>query len=238
MISQMCLEDIEALKSEGLEPTPSDIIRLNALACKYERQKSKFAFADAYSLPRIATIADGVWFRQPTIGHEIWLDKVSRFADIKDYDTVLALNAYALSRDSSELPDGDDIASVKKALEEYTSSMSCYMKDQIFAALDYVKNGLHEDDELPERKKKDDGSEDILECIAIGVMHEAQAVMWGMTAAELKRLTRSQVEALVHKAYELHGWQMKGDEQSALGDYYVTLDCIRERLAAKKEYSK
>lgn len=59
--------------------------------------------------------------------------------------------------------------------------------------------------------------------------------MWGMTAAELKNLTRSQAEAMTAKAYELHGWEMKGGLKKALADYYMTLDCIRERLAAKKE---
>ena len=206
MISQMCLEDIEQMKRDGLEPTPSDIIKLNALACKFEQQKSRFAFADAYSLPRVAAIADGVWFRQPTIGHEIWLDKVARFVDMDDYNTVLALNAYALSRDYDRLPDGDDVASVQTALDDFLKSMSGYMKEQIYAAIDYVKNGIDANDELPESKKKDNSTVDRLDCIAIGVMHEAQAVMWGMTAAELKKMTRSQVQAMTHKAYELHGW--------------------------------
>lgn len=170
----MAIEDIEALKHDGLEPTPTDIIRLNALACKYEQQKSKFAFADAYSLPRVAAIADGIWFRQPTLGHEIWLDKVARYVDMSDYGTVLAVNAYALSRDQCELPNADDIATVHKAVEEYAKTMSGYMHSQIFAALDYVKNDLVANDEYAERKSKDnDEDAELLECIAIGVLHEA-----------------------------------------------------------------
>ena len=241
----MAIEDIESMKREGLEPTPRDIVKLNALACKYERAKAKYSFSDAYSLPRIATIADGVWFRQPTIGHEIWLDKVMRFIDDNDYSTVLAVNAYALSRDWSELPDADDIATVKKAVEEYTKTMSGYMRPQIFAAIYYVKNGMLAEDEQPEHLdkhdetdedgEKDDGEDGSpYDCIALGRLHEAQAVLWGVSPEYIRSLTRSQLAVLVERAYELHGWDVQGDTKRALSDYYMTLDAIRDRLSSTK----
>lgn len=74
MVSEMAMEDIEQMKREGLEPTPRDIIRLNALALKYERAKSKDVGMSLYQLPRVAFIDSKTWFRQPTIGHEIWFD--------------------------------------------------------------------------------------------------------------------------------------------------------------------
>ena len=76
MTSKMAIEDIEQMQAEGLKPTVKDIIRLNALAMKFERAKSKNAGSSIYLLPRVAFISDKVWFRQPTIGHEIWLSKV------------------------------------------------------------------------------------------------------------------------------------------------------------------
>lgn len=74
MTSEMAVEDIEQMQAEGLKPTVKDIIRLNALALKYERAKSRNAGNTMYLMPRVAFIDDKTWFRQPTIGHELWFD--------------------------------------------------------------------------------------------------------------------------------------------------------------------
>lgn len=77
MTSEMAVEDIEQMQADGLKPTVKDIIRLNALALKYERAKSRNADNSLYLMPRVAAIDSKHVFRQPTIGHEIWFDKVS-----------------------------------------------------------------------------------------------------------------------------------------------------------------
>ena len=63
MTSEMAVEDIERLQADGLKPTVKDIIRLNALALKFERVKSKYASSAMYLFPRVAFIDAKVYFR-------------------------------------------------------------------------------------------------------------------------------------------------------------------------------
>lgn len=137
----MAKEDIEQLQDEGLKPTVEDIIRLNAVALKFEAAKKKHCTTDIYMLPRIAQISDSVYFRQPTVGHEIWLKKVSEYVDTEDLQTVIALQAYCLSRGHDELPDAYDKDKVNSEIRDFIGKLSDFTEDQIFAALDYVRNG-------------------------------------------------------------------------------------------------
>lgn len=130
MTSEMAKADIEQLWAEGLQPTVEDIVRLNVLALKFESEKARDSFKCCYTLPRVAAVEDGLWFRQPTVGHEIWLDKVERWIDAKDFSTVLAINAFALSRDNEQLPNPDDVEEVKRQVDEFLNGkISRHVKD-------------------------------------------------------------------------------------------------------------
>ena len=52
MISHTAKEDIEAMEADGLRPSVSDIIRLNALGLRLER--SAFSAQSLFCLPRVA----------------------------------------------------------------------------------------------------------------------------------------------------------------------------------------
>lgn len=54
MVSQLAIEDIKALTDEGCTVSPEDVIRLNALSLKIERQPD-FRFS---TLPRVALCGD------------------------------------------------------------------------------------------------------------------------------------------------------------------------------------
>ena len=103
MRSKIAMEDLKALADEGLSPTPEDVVRLNALGLKLENSRS--FCSSIYCLPRVAFLNPFV-FRQPTLGHELWLDDVERHFDMSDPSTSLALNALACS-----VPDVDDLPS-------------------------------------------------------------------------------------------------------------------------------
>ena len=242
MISEMAMADIAQMEADGLRPTPRDIVRLNALALLFEGRKRRY-LESLYALPRVAAIDEKRWFREPTIGHEIWISKVRRWIDEDDFETLLAVYAFALSRDSKDLPDGDDRASVAKAVEAYADEMRDFTREQIFAAIDYVKNGCDQTvgEEPPERKGNEDGdggeSEDWAECVALGVLHEGQAILFGVSESEMRGMTRRQLEAVIRRAYAVHGMSRRGEEDEALGDYNRTLDEIRERLEAEKASS-
>lgn len=129
MTSEMALADIEQLKNDGYELTVKDIIKLNALALKFERAKSKEAFKSLYTLPRVAAIDNNMYFRQPAIGHEIFLDTLSKWIDMDDYGTVLAANAFALSRSVDELPDPNDRVTTTKLINSFVKKMGKYTRD-------------------------------------------------------------------------------------------------------------
>ena len=69
MISTIAIADIKATISSGVKLTPEEIIRLNALGLKYDYAQSG---AELRIMPRLAWLGD-VAFREPTIGHEIWM---------------------------------------------------------------------------------------------------------------------------------------------------------------------
>ena len=241
MISEMAMADVAQMEADGLRPTPRDIVRLNALALVFEGRKKR-DLESLYALPRVAAIDGKRWFREPTVGHEIWLSKVRRWIDENDFETLLAVYAFALSRSAADLPDGDSGEAVKKAVEAYADEMRDFTKEQIFAAIDYVKNGCGQTvgEEPPERKGSEDEREceDWTECISLGVLHEGQAILFGVSESEMRKMTRRQLEAVIRRAYDVHGMSRRGGEDEALGDYNRTLDCIRERLETEKDKEK
>ena len=60
------------------------------------------------------------------------------------------------------------------------------------------------------------------------------AILHGVTAAEAKKMTYEELDAVIHRAYAAQGLggDNKGDYE--LGCYYRTLDDIRARLEKEK----
>lgn len=230
MVSEMAIADITQLQNQGYNLTPRDIIKLNALALKFEREKSKESFKSLYTLPRIAAIDDGMYFRQPSIGHEIWLDTVDRWIDTTDYGTVLTVNAFALSRDVDDLPDANNRKEITKQINKFIKLMRKYTTDQIFAAVNYVKNDISEFNESPIRDDKNVDDVDWCDSVAVGVLREGQAVLFGVTEKEMLSMTRESLRLVIDRAYEMHGMEKKDSGDYLLGEYYSTLDYIKNKL--------
>ena len=244
MISKMAVDDIMQLKAEGLDPTPADVVRLNAVGLNYERMKGTVLDNNPYKLPRYAALSKDIGFRQPTIGHEIWIDMVSKFIDTDDYQSMLALYAFALSRDWQKLPDPYCIADIEVKIREFTETLKDFTTEQIFNAVMYAKDGCDQSvGEFPARKiddddSKDDDEYDFDECVAVGVMHEGHALLWGITEAEMKSMTRSRLESIMQQSYYYHQFPIDGRLERELGKYYRTLDQIHQRLLDEQKKSK
>lgn len=240
MTSEMAREDIEKLQSEGLYPSVKDIIRLNGLALKYERVKKQRSFSSMWYLPRVAAVSNDMWFRQPTIGHDIWISQVSQWINMTNYGTSLAVYAYALSRDWKDLPDANDRTVVQKAIDDFLKTLGGYTEEQVLAALEYVQSGLSAvDDEYGEPKKEtgeedDEEDEDWGLCISLGTLNKAKAVLWGVTETEAKSMTREELDDVIEKSYKFHNVDADDSGKYELGAYYRTLDAIRERLEEEK----
>lgn len=242
----MAKADIEQLKADGLNPTVDDIIRLNSLALKFEREKGKAPTYSIYMLPRISTIGEGVYFRQPTVGHEIWIDAMARYIDSADYNTKFAVTAYALSKELDDLPNPDDFTSLQKCLEEFKDKMKNYSSEQIEAAVNYCENGYKpEYGEFPERVEDKDSADisdvdDYDFCVALGVLNDGVVQQLGITLGEMKRMTRERLEQILKyvtrdKTRTIPYFDFKKVGQYELGQYYHTLDVIRERLTKEKQ---
>ena len=238
MIADFVIDDIEQLEREtGRRVPPRDVIRLNAVGLKVKAAQNKNATSCLGYLPRVAQIAPGLFFRQPAIGHEIWMEKIEQIA-AEDFETVLAIRAFALSRAPADLPDPFAVDAVKAAIEEFAVQYRDFTRDQILAALDYVVCGanpcrgeipsLDADDPAAERLPDGTEGEDWKECVAVGSLHDAQAVLWGVSQKELESMTRQQVERLTADAYYYHGIETKKHDFTT--EYQVVLDEIREKL--------
>lgn len=239
MISELAVEKLEDLEAEGLKPTPRDVVRLNAMGLKLEATRKLRPIDSTYYLPRVAAISDEVSFRQPTIGHEVWLDRISRVFVPEDYETVVAIKAFALSRPSSALPDPDDPKSVKKAIAAFSAEMKDFTRSQIIAALDYCIYGADPSrgEYAPAKDREPDGSEleDWKCCISVGVLHEARLALFGATQAEIEAMPRQQVEDLIRRSFFYHRINADASTVEEERNFYNTFDEIRSRLLKEKE---
>ena len=69
MISQYAISEIDDLIKDGLQPSPSDIIRLNALGLKVDHGIDD---SPLYTRRRAARLGSA-WIREPTIAHHIFM---------------------------------------------------------------------------------------------------------------------------------------------------------------------
>lgn len=236
MVSQMCKEDIELMQEDGLKPTVDDIIRLNELALKFEKIKKNTAFKSLYLLPRVAQIDDKRWFRQPSLGHEIWLQSLSRYVNFDSIDTSLAVYAFALSRDTNELPAPENMKLVIDEINAYLETMKDVTKEQIKAAIEYCQDGVDSTvDVYPDYPKTDDTDEyDWDSCLAAGVLRDGIIYLHGVSVAELKSMTKSEVETMIEKTIRINN-PSNDDGKIELGNYLRTLDNIKKRLKEEKD---
>ena len=219
MVSNTAIEDAERLAREGTPLTPREIVRLNALGLRMERGETE-CFAAA--LPRVAFLGD-VCLREPTLGHEIWLDDARRYADFTDVDTSLAMHAMALA-----INDPDDLPPLSKAgifcaMMRFKKLVRAFTPRQIAAACRWVTEGNdpRSGEYAPPRKGEKPLDESY--SVAVGVLldgvarHMTRAQLWRVEVDALKRRNRDFDESV---------------KEDARGDYYATLD---ELIAKAKE---
>lgn len=237
MISETAIATLEEFEAKGLHPTPRDIVRLNAIGLRLEAARGKSAADCTYLLPRVAAVSKSLSFRQPTIGHEIWMESIERLLKPGDFQSLLAVRAFALSRPPEKLPDPDDPKTVAEAVSTFAKDCRDLTRDQIYAAIKYVtygcdqtagENGATKPGE--DENGDTDPPPDFSDCIALGVLNEGRAVLWGITEADMRRMTTRQLDAAIRRAKMFH--QMSdGDEVDFWeGKYFATADEIEVRL--------
>lgn len=234
MISEFAMIEIRARERAGITFSHEEVIRLNAIGLAVDHGEQS---AKNYLLPRVAFLA-GVTFREPTIAHELWVDEVCKWCDLRDSQTALLVKAYAYSRDAERLPKPFGKMRVRLAIEWFkrTRLTKCTFH-QLINVMDYVTNGCaHEIGEYPEPLNKRPVDSE-LESIAVGVMRDCVAVDIGLSLDDIKRLTLSEAESAIERTLAMRG---NGEDEKARlsranADFSRTLDAICEQKKKDEE---
>lgn len=247
MICEMAIYDIEEMKKQGLSPTYKDIIRLNALGLAVQHSTE---CGDLYAEPRVAFLGS-LYIREPTIGHVKWIDLVKSYVNGSDYETLLSVNAYALSRSQDSLPDAADRKTVVNAIDAFTKrELAPFTFEQVKAAVSYAIHGADhtalefpvpppgkEDAEGAEEDAEDvSGLSDPLRSVGVGIILETMALGLGMTVCDMNKLTVAQARRVQDVALIRSGTDFnKTRKVEAQANYYRTRDAIIKRLKAEKK---
>lgn len=236
MTSNIARDDIEELKEDGIDLTVDEIVRLNSFGLKVERGIES---SELYTIPRVAMLADVV-FHEPTIGSEIWMSKAGMLFNMEDPSTFIAIRALSLSMEQGELPPPDNKEMIVDLSKKLCMKLSNYTVRQVTNAIQYVVEGNNPVDceTLPTPKKKEDEEDELPSddfCFEIGVMYDGVLLKLG-SPTELKKMTASRLLALVqYRKLMKFGFDNKGRENKALGQYYAVLEEIKEKHSKTKE---
>lgn len=242
MVSPTAIADIKAAISSGVVLTPEEIIRLNALGLRYDYSKHG---AEMRIMPRIAWLGD-VAFREPTIGHEIWMYEAADIFDLEDGETRIKVRAFCLATDPLMLPpfaQGKD--QIEHAVKDFCKAkLSAYTLGQVAAALVFAEYGdVQTARELaepkpPTRKQKSKPEPDGERCYEVGLLRNGILLKLG-SPEQLRGMTVSGLETLITEAMRFDkrfGMDYaKSLTATAFADYKRTLDAV---LAAHRPVSK
>lgn len=235
MLSGLFRKDYKAMTAQGVVFTPEDIVRLNALAVRVGLSQKPVS---AVNLQRAVFMPCGIVLREPTIGHEMWLEEVGRFMDYHETRVFEAVHFFALSRQWDDLPSTDDPKGiVRKVFAFARRKMLPYTHDQLTAALDYALFGADwtagEIPPPPDPPKDDEPRPAAASSPALGVFIRAKAEKIGLTLDEARQLTASQIVAMTTRAMvNRKGYDFDFERASAMKDYVRTREEIRARGGA------
>jgi len=242
MVSPTAIADIKAAISSGVVFTPEEIIRLNALGLRYDYTKSG---AEMRIMPRLAWLGD-VAFREPTIGHEIWMYESSDVFNLEDGETRIKVRAFCLATDPLKLPSFSlGREKIESAVKEFCEQrISQYTLGQVATALVFAEYGdTQVAREFPEpkpltKKHKKQVHPDGDYCYEVGLLRNGVLLKIG-SPDELKSMTVSELEMLVEETMKLDnrfGAEYAKDLVSkSFAEYKRTLESILADHAKTQE---
>ena len=247
MISQYALDEIDELIKEGLQPTPADIIRLNALGLKVDHGVDDNPL---YTRRRAACLG-GVWLREPTIAHHLFIADCR--AILPDGGRVgnAILRAWVLSLAA---PPAQPPADISGILDSFIKNrLMSVTLDQIEAAVEFCLYGYDSTSlEFPARTQQpgdrprdtaDETAADDAFSFEIGLVHRCEAIGLGISLADALKHTRAQLHAIYNRAIEkrtelaaqeIHGEFVHERKNRWLSEFTATCDEIAARLRAEK----
>lgn len=237
MVSDLFMRDWRKMSASGVEFTPEDVVRLNALACRVRLAARPDTAAH---LPRAVFLDDGLVLREPAIGHEMWWERVAPFAAVKDnWYSFAVWWAFALSRDWRDLPDPLKPAKAVKAVWKFARRrLMGYTRQTLWDAVDYALfgSGWMEGESAPRPDAGDAAAVSDGEgrrSRALGFIASARALRLPISLEEAKDMTASEIAQAVDAALAADG-RFDGDvrRHSALADYVRAREEVRRRAAS------
>ena len=230
MVSDLFRKDYAALTAEGVRFTPDDIVRLNALALKVHLAAKPFV--DVHC--RRVLFLEKFTLREPTIAHEIWLERVADYFDFGDNRIFRFVYAFALSREPDELPNAlrpkrvvrKVFAFARKRLLSMTGAALADAIDYILFGADWTVGEAHSSlSKRPSGRAVFGPQSPVL-----GILVGSVARRLPITLADAHKMTASELLAATLQADCRDGNYEPDDERHrALGDYIRAREEIRRR---------
>ena len=229
------------MTAEGVEFTPEDIVRLNALSVKARR--SRTAARDVH-LPRLAFMPRDSWWREPivlrepTIAHDLWLEAAERWIDTSKGTNFLFLHAFALSRRVEALPDADRPKAVVKAVVRFAAKRLCrFTRHQLRAAVEYALFGADWTAGETSAGVKECGSEGVdsptpplPHSPTLGLLTDCRMLRLPISLDDAMRMTASELTEATNRAWDQDGkFDPKASHARAFGEYVRAREEIRAR---------
>lgn len=241
MTTDQFRKDYRQMVAQGVEFTPEDIVRLNALSVKARLSRTA---AHSVHLPRLAFLPRDSWWRapivlrEPTIGHELWLEEAARWIDLDRGQNWLFLHGYALSREASSLPDAFRPRKVIAAVFRFAARRLCrFTEAQLAAAVEYALFGADWTacEAAPAKAdggKAEDGTVPASEpeCVTIGLLTTVRALRLPISIEDAKRMTASELEQAIARCLDLDKkFDADRAHAKAFGEYVRAREEIRSR---------
>lgn len=117
-VSDLALAEIDALKAEGVDLTPQDILRINALALRVESPSSLLHLSRG-----VPVACGGVWLWPMTIASGNWFQEIGGNLKGTAMQTYALAYAMAYGRDEQALD--YDIKSAERKVKQFAKGLRC-----------------------------------------------------------------------------------------------------------------
>ena len=229
MLSDLFQKDFRQMTSQGVKFTAADIVRLNALAVRVKLSANPVGPVHA----RRAAFWCDFTFREPTLGHEMWIEQVSGYIDISKDRNFRIVHAYALTREHWELPDAYNPKRCIKAVYDFARKHLAEMtSSQLTDTIDYVLFGADWTacELAPPKKRKDGDVADAATSPALGVFVGMSARKIPLSLDEAKKLTASEILEIVNRVDVM---DRKFDQDRARSDALSAYVRAREEIRGR-----
>lgn len=243
-------KDYRQMKAQGVKFTPEDIVLLNALAVKVRLSRNA---AHTTHLPRLAFLPKGgsglltafkkeIVLREPTIAHELWLEKATRFIKMDNDRSFDLLHGYALSLPAEKLVSADDPKRLIRTVFTFAKRHLDHLtRNQLSAAVDYVLFGADwtacehgPKNTVPEASRLAGAGDP--PSPTIGLLTEARAIRLPITLDDARRMTASELdEAITRCLAKDHKLDFDAEHHQAMGEYVRARNAIRKRSMQEVE---